>query len=272
MSLLYRLFLAFFSLGVGEGEVDPDAEVLAEAAGEGEVEGEVEDGQGLEEVIEGATDAAPDVRAERRRRDIDDAADAAAARVAEQRQAAAPPPSQEATTRQREDGELDALRRAGATEQQIAEKTWEISTNRTLRQSDQKANMALWQAAEFNDKAEFRELASDPKQSAYYHAYKDRVEKQLADLRKQGTNVSRVVLLDWMMGKDRREGKIKVKAGKTVVRKEGAEALPPNVRRIDRGRAPGVGARGDVAARGRATEKQALEKRLMNSDGSYKRI
>jgi hypothetical protein len=271
MALAYLRFLlaALLSLGVGD-EVDPDAEVPdAEITPDPDADPDADDPT-LEAAIDADLDTEPDKDEDRSRRaretrqaEIERVAEETARRVVGTRETA-PMPSFEQQYREREEAELSELQRSGATAAQIADKNWEINTNRVLRASDTKATAALFQAAEFNDKGEFRELASDKVQGPIYQAYKDRVERELAELRKKGNNVPRTTLMYYLYGRDRAQGKVKLKS-KPAPKKEGLDALPANVRRIDRGRAPGVGARGDVARGGSGRDPHAeLMKRLEN--------
>lgn len=256
--LLWRLLAAFFSLSVGDPEPEPTTpEPTAEPTPEPTPEPTDDDDGTLEAALD--TEETPDPQEARRRernQELERVAEEAA------RRAVAPKPQPfnfEQQQREREDAELEAFRQRGATREQLENKLWEINTNRTLRQSDQKSTEALARAYELNDLSEFRALATDPKQSAYYRAYKDRVEKRLAEERAQGRNINRITLMKYLIGEDRLEGKIKTKA---APKKETSEELPRNVTRIERGRSPGTGSRGDVGASGKQTRLQELTKRL----------
>jgi hypothetical protein len=274
-ALLRRILAAFFILGVDpDATVDPNALATDPAeqtpspdpAPDPAPDPDPDDDNDIDSLIARASapqalSESPEAKAAReRRRELEEAADAAARRALEARATPIPSdPYAEADAR-----ELAEARARGASERELADIEWAQKTSRTLRASDQKASYALYQAAELNDKAEFRELSvTKPK---LYAAYKDRVEEELGKLRRGGSSVPRITMLDYLIGKDIREGKIKTKAKAA----KPAE-LPANVTRIDRGRSP-VAARSDVAAKGRNARTNSAEKRLMNNDGSFKRI
>jgi hypothetical protein len=85
---------------------------------------------------------------------------------------------------------------------------WQIESNRTLRATTTRANNALNQAAEMQDKTAFERLAmSNPK---VYDRYKDKVETALTNMRQQGQNAPRLALLRFLIGDDMMNGKLKV--------------------------------------------------------------
>lgn len=125
---------------------------------------------------------------------------------------------------------------------------WQIQANRTLRQTQQQAQNALLQAQDMQDKATFlAKAATDPRRTKYA----DRVEQELADMRKQGRNIDRDSLYAYMLGKDIIDGKLKPAAKKTSAAAQ-----------VPRGKPAGV--RGDVTARGAKSEHQKRADRLAN--------
>ncbi|WP_157380962.1 hypothetical protein [Burkholderia ubonensis] len=103
---------------------------------------------------------------------------------------------------------------------------WQIQSNRTLRQSQQAAQAALFQAQDLRDQTLFEsKIASDPHRARY----RDRVEQAVQEERRQGRNASREAVYYYMLGKDIADGKLKPKA------KAKAPAAD-----VPRGKTPGV--------------------------------
>ncbi len=103
---------------------------------------------------------------------------------------------------------------------------WQIQSNRTLRQSQQAAQAALFQAQDLRDQTLFEsKIASDPHRARY----RDRVEQAVQDERRAGRNASREAVYYYMLGKDIADGKLKPKA------KSKAPAAD-----VPRGKTPGV--------------------------------
>ncbi|MCA8382526.1 hypothetical protein LGN22_26835 [Burkholderia cenocepacia] len=103
---------------------------------------------------------------------------------------------------------------------------WQIQSNRTLRQSQQAAQAALFQAQDLRDQTLFEsKIASDPHRARY----RDRVEQAVQDERRAGRNASREAVYYYMLGKDIADGKLKPKA----------KAKSPAAD-VPRGKTPGV--------------------------------
>ncbi|VWB67448.1 hypothetical protein [Burkholderia lata] len=103
---------------------------------------------------------------------------------------------------------------------------WQIQSNRTIRQSQQAAQAALFQAQDLRDQTLFEsKIASDPHRARY----RDRVEAAVQDERRAGRNASRESVYYYMLGKDIADGKLKPKA------KAKAPAAD-----VPRGKTPGV--------------------------------
>ncbi|MDF3091472.1 hypothetical protein [Burkholderia semiarida] len=103
---------------------------------------------------------------------------------------------------------------------------WQIQSNRTLRQSQQAAQAALFQAQDLRDQTLFEsKIASDPHRARY----RDRVEQAVQEERRVGRNASREAVYYYMLGKDIADGKLKPKA------KAKAPAAD-----VPRGKTPGV--------------------------------
>lgn len=118
--------------------------------------------------------------------------------------------------------EEERLRAADVTELE----RWQINSNRSLRQNQQMAAQALFQAQDLNDRTKFETgIASDPHRARY----RDKVEAAVQAERQQGRNVSREAVYYHMLGKDIAEGKLKAKP----------KAKTPAAD-IPRGRTPGV--------------------------------
>ncbi|MGK8202897.1 hypothetical protein ACRS8P_29255 [Burkholderia cenocepacia] len=104
---------------------------------------------------------------------------------------------------------------------------WQIQSNRTLRQSQQLAAQALFQAQDLNDRTAFEaKLANDPHRARY----RDRVEAAVAEERRQGRNVSRESVYYFMLGKDIADGKLKPKAKAKSAAADVPRGKPPGVR------------------------------------------
>ncbi|WP_175692954.1 hypothetical protein [Burkholderia ambifaria] len=123
---------------------------------------------------------------------------------------------------------------------------WQIQSNRTLRQSQQAAQAALFQAQDLRDQTLFEaKIASDPHRARY----RDRVEAAVQEERRAGRNASREAVYYFMLGKDIADGKLKPKAKA----KSAAADVP-------RGKTPGV--RSTVPAGRGQTEHQKRAARL----------
>ncbi|QTO49462.1 hypothetical protein [Burkholderia latens] len=123
---------------------------------------------------------------------------------------------------------------------------WQIQSNRTLRQSQQAAQAALFQAQDLRDQTLFEsKIASDPHRARY----RDRVEAAVQEERRAGRNASRESVYYYMLGKDIADGKLKPKA----------KAKSPAAD-VPRGKTPGV--RSTVPAGRGQTEHQKRAARL----------
>lgn len=123
---------------------------------------------------------------------------------------------------------------------------WQIQSNRTLRQSQQAAQAALFQAQDLRDQTLFEsKIASDPHRARY----RDRVEQAVLDERRAGRNASREAVYYYMLGKDIADGKLKPKA----------KAKTPAAD-VPRGKTPGV--RSNVPPARGQTEHQKRAARL----------
>ncbi|WP_155626902.1 hypothetical protein [Burkholderia vietnamiensis] len=123
---------------------------------------------------------------------------------------------------------------------------WQIQSNRTLRQSQQAAQAALFQAQDLRDQTLFEsKIASDPHRARY----RDRVEQAVQEERRAGRNASREAVYYFLLGKDIADGKLKPKA------KAKAPAAD-----VPRGKTPGV--RSNVPPARGQTEHQKRAARL----------
>ena len=123
---------------------------------------------------------------------------------------------------------------------------WQITANRTLRETQGAANRALAQAQDMQDQAKFlSKSATDPRRAKYA----DRIEKELASVRAKGGNVDRETVYYYQLGKDIAEGKLKA-----APKKASAAAAVP------RGRT--VAARSDVRSSGRNRSSSGARERL----------
>lgn len=140
--------------------------------------------------------------------------------------------------------EEERLRSADCSEQE----RWQITANRTLRDTRRDSMNALLHAADVHDRTLYEsKVQSDPRREKY----RARVEAAVQEERRQGRNASRESVYFFMLGKDIAEGKLKPK----VKAKTPAAEVP-------RGRS--LGARSDVPARRGATEHQKRAARLEN--------
>jgi len=104
---------------------------------------------------------------------------------------------------------------------------WQIQSNRALRQNQQIAAQALFQAQDLNDRTAFEsKIAADPHRARY----RDRVEQAVQAERAQGRNVSREAVYYHMLGKDIAEGKLKPKAKAKAPAADIPRGKPANVR------------------------------------------
>jgi hypothetical protein len=162
--------------------------------------------------------------------------------AAEQRANAAPQTPQRDPVWEAEEAELAAAKAKGDDTSWLQ---WKINGNRTMRQAQQKADWALMQAQDVQDKNAFDRLEqSKPK---VYKRYAEKVEKTIQGLRQQGSTVSRLAVLRLMIGDDLMNGNVKAKAKNAPV---------------DRGRTQG--ARTDVKARSGSSERDKRRARLEN--------
>lgn len=123
---------------------------------------------------------------------------------------------------------------------------WQIQSNRTLRQSQQAAQAALFQAQDLRDQTLFEaKISSDPHRARY----RERVEAAVQEERRAGRNASREAVYYYMLGKDIADGKLKPKA------KAKAPAAD-----VPRGKTPGV--RSNVPPARGQTEHQKRTARL----------
>ncbi|QTD88889.1 hypothetical protein [Burkholderia anthina] len=104
---------------------------------------------------------------------------------------------------------------------------WQIQSNRTLRQSQQAAQAALFQAQDLRDQTLFEsKIASDPHRARY----RDRVEQAVQEERRAGRNASRESVYYYMLGKDIADGKLKPKAKAKAPAADVPRGKPPGVR------------------------------------------
>ncbi|WP_124573214.1 hypothetical protein [Burkholderia sp. Bp8994] len=104
---------------------------------------------------------------------------------------------------------------------------WQIQSNRTLRQSQQAAQAALFQAQDLRDQTLFEsKIASDPHRARY----RDRVEAAVQEERRAGRNASREAVYYYMLGKDIADGKLKPKAKAKTPAADVPRGKPPGVR------------------------------------------
>lgn len=124
---------------------------------------------------------------------------------------------------------------------------WQITANRTLRETQGAANRALAQAQDMQDQAKFMsKSATDPRRAKYA----DRIEKELASVRAKGGNVDRETVYYYQLGKDIAEGKLT----KAAPKKASAAASVPRGRTIP--------ARSDVRSSGRNRSSSGARERL----------
>ncbi|PXX15855.1 hypothetical protein C7399_109190 [Paraburkholderia tropica] len=143
-----------------------------------------------------------------------------ARRQADEMRRAAPAPAPTDRDFEREE---ERLRNPDTTELE----RWQIQSNRTMRQSQQAAAHALFQAQDLNDRTAFEsKFSSDPHRSRY----RDRVEQAVQSERAQGRNVSREAVYYHMLGKDIAEGKLKPKAKAKAPAADIPRGKSPNVR------------------------------------------
>lgn len=143
------------------------------------------------------------------------------------------------------------LRDAATTEME----RWQINSNRTLRKNAADSRQALYESREAADRTAYDRLCAE---KPIAKKYAKRVDDKLAEMRKQGFNLERKLVLKMLIGDDIVEGKVQTK------RKPGADAgAGSGTQRADRGTP--AHARGDVRARGGgASERDKRKARLEN--------
>lgn len=260
---LLALIAAFLTLGP-----DPDPDPAAAAGGGAEDP----PGDGLEDLdLEGDPPDDPDpagggdghaddpdavhqraLTAERTRADTAERnARESAERLAQlERQQRAPPATVNQDQQQFEQEEA-RLRASDCSPQE----KWQIESNRVLRATQRDAQQAVFNSREMADKAEFTTLCNS---KPLAKKYAERVEVKLAEMRKQGFNIERKLVLKMIIGDDIVEGKVKTtKKAPAAGSAEGQQRQP-----VARGK-PAAG-RSDVSGRGANSEQEKRRQRLAN--------
>lgn len=130
---------------------------------------------------------------------------------------------------------------------------WQIESNRAIRAQARTSNQALQEAREIADKAEFATLAAaKPGMAKKYSA---RVEQKLAEIRQNGGNLARKVVLKMLIGDDIVEGTVKTT-------KRASSGGDGGTKPVNRGKPPA--GRSDVRGRGGQTEQDKRRARLEN--------
>jgi hypothetical protein len=249
--LLMMLMFVFPHVGEpGEGDPDPEVEDATDdsAGDDAEEDGDPEPEADPESEAEPeAVSAAPAKPMSRAQRDIirlrketqELREDAKRAReLAEQLQRSAPPPVNHQLME-----EEQKLRDPATSEWE----RWQIQANRTLRQTAQATEQANRNAADMADKMDYVQKGSADQR---FSRYATRVEQKLAELRRQGSNAPREVLLKLLIGEDALAGKF--------------QAKPAAKSSVSRGKI--VSARSDTPARGTgSSEHQKRAARLSNT-------
>lgn len=228
---------------VNPDEGDPEADPEGEPEGgepEGEPEGEP-DGE-APPARKSASQTIRELKEERNREK--EARERFERELAEARRSSAPVITEEQRLFQAEEAKLKDPNTSDL-------EKWQIQGNREIRAARNLGQNALAQAADLNDRTQFRELAT--KKPALFAKYEKRVEQELANLRAKGGNANRQWILATLIGKDAIEGEVKP-AGKKTAKPAGQD--------VPRGRTPG--ARSDVSAKGNASEAEKRRKRLEN--------
>lgn len=128
-----------------------------------------------------------------------------------------------------------------------------VQSARDSRQATRNSNMALREAKDINDKAEFHSLAtSQPKTFA---AYKDRVETTLKEMRANGNDAPRKELFAYLVGQDMINGKLKTSTAKLSGSKTGS---------VKRGSTPGAKSDVSSSGSGKSSDAEKRAKRLEN--------
>lgn len=249
MKNLLAFLLAFFRLGVGDGDdqgADDQAGADDGAAG-GDDQG-ADDGAGDDQNAgaddqggdDGAPDTAAELEAERRGRQQDrERADRLERELGEMRagQQRKPDPTQEEEER--------ILRDPQATDLQ----KWQVRSNQEIRASRLASQGALAQAHDIADKTSFGQLAiTNPDVHKRYEA---RVEQEYQKLVAKGTPAPRAAILRVLIGDD--------VLNKKLTPKKAAAAAKPGV---NRGKMPG--ARSDVNGKNSMSEREKRRARLEN--------
>ena len=112
-----------------------------------------------------------------------------------------------------------------------------IRASRDAREAKQESLNARAEAKDLHDKSVFERIAYDKPKT--FEKYKDRVEEKLREIRKNGGNVERKIILQLLIGQDHLDGKLKATETKTKPKNGGAS----------RGTTPG--ARSNVSSTGK---------------------
>lgn len=246
------LIVAFFRLGVGDGDAAPGADAeppvdpvdedpnLDLDLGAGDDDPPPADDPAAQKAeLEAAKREAREEREKRERYERETAESRTRQHQAHAHE------SEEERIRRQEDA---TLARSDTTELQ----KWQIETNRTIRQGRSNAAQALAQAQDLSDKTSFSTLAI--KEPVLFKRYEKRVEEELVKIRSKGQNAPRESIYTYLLGQDMRDGKL--------TRKKPAPAADPNKTQVQRGKTPG--ARSDVGARSGMSEREKRAKRLEN--------
>lgn len=171
-----------------------------------------------------------------------------ARRAAEEHRRAAAPiqPAQQTTSQRLYAQEEEELRNP----QLDPNRRWQIEANRTLRANHESSQSALRAAEDLRDQTHYNGLVST---NPIAKKYAKRVEEKLAEVRSNGGNLARGVILKMLIGDDIVEGRVKPKAAK---RTEGGE----EVVRVHRGQPPVT--RSNVQGRGSSSERDKRRARL----------
>jgi len=252
---LWKLLLAFLTLGAAEGEgaapATPDPSTDA-GTGDDDLFGETGDdlidaaeaGGGAPKVEEEETPALKEAR--RRAQDAEERAERAERAARERPAPTAPTPTRDPDY-EREEQEMAQARAAGSTPEQIAWLQWKIDSNRKMRASERTSQSALQESREIADRTAFEKLELTKPQ--VYKRYAERVEAAVNDMRAKGqAPAPRLAILRLLIGDDIMNGKVKPKA----------KAAP-----VERGRSPVI--RSDTrGGKGTMTEHEKRKQRLAN--------
>lgn len=248
MLKFWQMLMLYFRLGVVEGEDPPADDPPADDPPADDPPADDPPADDLSSLLEDDTLSPADppnrenaaIRdARKRAQDADEARIRAEATLEAERRMRQP--AQPNAAQQTWDAEEAKLR---STETSDLEK-WQITSNRTIRATQQAANQAIAQANDMRDQATFSQILSKAP-AKFAERYSKKVEDAVAGMRSRGEAIPpRRAILEFIVGQDQTNALL---SGKPKAKPADAPA-----RTVDRGRP--TGARSDVNGKGKPSRR-----------------